>query len=146
MACGSCSSGGRCGGGCSSGGCGTAGGGCPSRQAFDWLAGLAAPTQRFGLVEVQFKGRRHAFYRLPDGLDVVPGDAVVVEVDRGVDLGFVVLTGEMARLRARTAPAPPDDDLPVVLRRATAAEADAVVERPSPSPRPAGSPTPTAST
>lgn len=114
MACGSCGTGG----GCGSGACGTDA--CPSLQAFDWLTGLgvSSPARTFEAVEVQFKGGRKAFFSLPPDLDVVTGDLVVVEADRGIDCGHVHLSGELARLRYRTQ-ATTNDRLPSVVRRGT---------------------------
>jgi cell fate regulator YaaT (PSP1 superfamily) len=62
-----------------------------------------APAPPF-LVEVAFKGNRRAFYRCD--LDAPPpmGAAVIVEVDRGEDLGRVHSVGARADERSRTVP------------------------------------------
>jgi cell fate regulator YaaT (PSP1 superfamily) len=80
-------------------------------------------------VEVRFKGTRKAYFTWPaDGELLRVGDAVVVEVERGRDLGRVTATGEVAGKKCGSscsgcalgaepaAPAP----LKPVLRRATA--------------------------
>ena len=41
-----------------------------------------------GFAEVKFKGTRKAYYSYA-GLDVRPGQHVIVEADRGEDLGVV---------------------------------------------------------
>ncbi len=47
-------------------------------------------------VEVQFKRERKGYYINKDNLDIKVGDYVVVEVDRGEDLGRVAVIGELA--------------------------------------------------
>ncbi len=51
------------------------------------------------LVEVVFKGERRAVYRNRNELDVNEGDYVVVEADRGQDMGKVSFVGELVRLK-----------------------------------------------
>ena len=46
--------------------------------------------------EVSFKGRRQGYFTAPD-LDLMPGDWVVVEADRGEDLGEVTAIGLLAQ-------------------------------------------------
>ena len=48
------------------------------------------------IVEVQFKRERKEYYFNKDNLDLKVGDYVVVEVDRGEDLGRVAEIGELA--------------------------------------------------
>jgi len=55
------------------------------------------------LVEVKFKKRRREIFHNNRGFDLMAGDAVVVGVDRGMDLGYVTMTGELAAL-LRTTP------------------------------------------
>ncbi len=51
------------------------------------------------LVEVVFKGERRAVYRNRNELDINEGDRVVVEADRGEDLGTVSFVGDLVRLK-----------------------------------------------
>lgn len=51
------------------------------------------------LVEVVFKGERRAVYRNRNELDINKGDYVVVEADRGEDMGSVSFVGELVRLK-----------------------------------------------
>jgi cell fate regulator YaaT (PSP1 superfamily) len=53
--------------------------------------------------EVQFKGRRRGFYQNASGIDLIVGDSVIVEAERGYDLGSVSLKGELVRLRLKSA-------------------------------------------
>lgn len=51
------------------------------------------------LVEVTFKRERKAIYRNRHELDIKKGDYVLVEADRGQDLGQVSLVGALVRLK-----------------------------------------------
>ncbi len=51
------------------------------------------------LVEVVFKGERRAVYRNRNELDIDEGDYVIVEADRGLDMGRVSFVGELVRLK-----------------------------------------------
>jgi cell fate regulator YaaT (PSP1 superfamily) len=51
------------------------------------------------LVEVVFKGERRAIYRNRNELDIDEGNWVVVEADRGEDLGRVSLVGALVKLK-----------------------------------------------
>lgn len=51
------------------------------------------------LVEVVFKGERRAIYRNRHDLEIVENDWVIVEADRGQDLGQVSLIGSMVKPR-----------------------------------------------
>jgi cell fate regulator YaaT (PSP1 superfamily) len=42
------------------------------------------------LVKIQFKARRHRYFEKPEELDLEVGDFVIVEADRGIDLGRVI--------------------------------------------------------
>lgn len=48
-----------------------------------------------GFAEVSFKGTRRDYFRY-DGLDLSPGDPVIVQADRGEDLGEVTAVGNIA--------------------------------------------------
>jgi cell fate regulator YaaT (PSP1 superfamily) len=50
-------------------------------------------------IEVRFKGNRRAFYAWHDAEPLVAGRAVLVEVERGVDLGHVHTAGASAELK-----------------------------------------------
>lgn len=126
MGCGSCGSGGGCGGagcgkrgGCSSKRQGTSA--CPSMHAYDWLSdfGISNAPVVYDLIEVSFKGGRKGFYT-NESLDVQTGDFVVVEAERGgMDFGSVHLVGEMVRIRIRSKDIGENTNFPRVLRKAT---------------------------
>lgn len=58
-------------------------------------------TEVDNIYEVRFKNTRKAFYRNINGLKLFIGDAVVVESDRGYDVGTLSLGGIMARLQMK---------------------------------------------
>ncbi|MBN1982478.1 MAG: stage 0 sporulation protein [Chitinivibrionales bacterium] len=51
------------------------------------------------LADVVFKGERRAVYRNRNDLEIREGDYVIVEADRGEDLGRVSFVGELVRLK-----------------------------------------------
>ncbi|MDD5673017.1 MAG: regulatory iron-sulfur-containing complex subunit RicT [Chitinivibrionales bacterium] len=51
------------------------------------------------LVEVVFQGERRVIYRNRSELDINEGETVIVEADRGYDLGRVSLVGNLVRLK-----------------------------------------------
>ncbi|MFK7847051.1 MAG: stage 0 sporulation family protein [Rhodothermales bacterium] len=128
MGCGSCGTGGGCGGaGCGgrgkTGGCGSTRDGtsaCPSMHAYDWLndQGLTTIPIVYDIFEVAFKGGRKEFYRNNDQ-DLQTGDFVIVEADRGKDFGTVHMVGEMVRLRIRSKGLKDDAVFPRITRKAT---------------------------
>lgn len=80
------------------GGCLT--GGCHKLSVFDWLSNMGMPqSETFNILEVRFKSGKKEFYRNPDQLDVVTGDAVIVDVPNGHHLGHISLQGELVRLQ-----------------------------------------------
>jgi cell fate regulator YaaT (PSP1 superfamily) len=102
MGCGSCGSG-----GCSSDGCGQNGGcatgGCNKLNTYDWLGNMLSPdkTEVDNIYEVRFKNTRKEFFRNVNGLRLHTGDMVVVESDRGTDLGQISLGGILAELQLK---------------------------------------------
>ena len=87
--------------GCSSGGCAT--GGCNRLNNYDWLRDMELPAlvPRFNVVEIRFKGGRKEFYRNPQALDLIIGDAVQVDVGGGYHIGRIAMTGELVRLQLK---------------------------------------------
>ncbi len=81
------------------------------------------------LVEVEFKGNRRVFFQWQGEEPLRPKAAVIVQVDRGEDLGRVYATGELAEKRkagtthGKASPA----ELPRVVRLATPNEVDRAV-------------------
>ena len=93
---------------------------------FDWLEGVALPTGQaaFDVVEVRFKANRKGFFRRSSGLEVQVGDVIVVESDRGYDIGVVSLRGELVRAQMSAKKVRDDHELKKVLRKATQEDVD----------------------
>src|SRR5688572_15355714 len=77
------------------------------------------------MLEVRFKGNRKAFFTWDNTTPLILGDPVVVEVDRGVDLGHVSAVGDTAAKKCGIGCdgcglVTPKDPSGKVLRRATA--------------------------
>lgn len=87
-------------------------------HVYDWLSdlGVGRPPILFDLVEVVFKAGRKGFFRNARDLELHAGDYVVVESDRGVDLGSVNMAGEMVRLRVRSRGLDEKGEYPNVIR------------------------------
>ena len=85
--------------GCNSnGGCST--GGCNKMNVFDWLSNMEMPLEnKENIVEVRFKNGYKDFFRNLDNLDLVTGDAVIVDVPNGHHMGHVSMQGELVRLQ-----------------------------------------------
>lgn len=92
------------------------------------MTAAAVETQTH-LVEVEFKGNRRAFYRFTGEAPPPPRTAVIVQVERGEDLGRIHATGALATKRkagtthGKAAP----DELPRVVRLARPEEVDRAV-------------------
>lgn len=67
------------------------------------------------IYEVEFKGERREFFTNPQQIPVSVGDAVIVEADRGEDLGWIIQKGELVRRKRVT-------QTRKILRKATAEE------------------------
>jgi cell fate regulator YaaT (PSP1 superfamily) len=103
------------------GGCAT--GGCNKLNTFDWLSNMDIPTHEvFDVVEVRFKNGRKEFYRNVNQLDIVTGEAIVVNVQGGHHLGHVSLMGELVRLQMKKKNVKDDDQIRQIYRKATTAD------------------------
>ncbi len=115
MACGTCTGGGAC--NCSSG-CTV----CPTVQIRDWLPSHAPSSPAQNLVQVAFKGRRKDTYRNSRNLTIHTGDYVVVAARKGMDFGYVTMTGELVRRQYKGDPT--SARLRSVVRAATVKDID----------------------
>ncbi len=83
------------------------------------------------LVEVEFKGNRRAFFNWTGETPPATRVAVIVQVDRGEDLGRIYRTGELAATRkvgtTHGKASPKDSELPAIIRIATTQEIDTAV-------------------
>lgn len=94
-------------------------GGCNKMNVFDWLSNMEMPREdRFDIVEVRFKNGRKDYYRNPEKLSLITGDAVVVEVQNGHHIGYVSLQGELVRLQMQKKKISNDSDIKKIYRLA----------------------------
>jgi cell fate regulator YaaT (PSP1 superfamily) len=118
--CASCSTAnGKAAAGCrNNGGCSS--GGCNKMNVFDWLSHMDLPAvDKFDVVEVRFKGGRKEFFRNSNQLDLVTGDAVIVDVPNGHHLGHVSMQGELVRLQMKKKKVEDDENIRSIYRLAT---------------------------
>jgi cell fate regulator YaaT (PSP1 superfamily) len=88
-------------------------------NVFDWLSNMEMPREdRFDIVEVRFKNGRKDYYRNPEKLSLITGDAVVVEVQNGHHIGYVSLQGELVRLQMQKKKISNDSDIKKIYRLA----------------------------
>jgi cell fate regulator YaaT (PSP1 superfamily) len=100
------------------GGCST--GGCNKMNVFDWLSNMDFPNyDNFDIVEIKFKGGRKEFFRNIHNLDLVTGDAVVVDVPNGHHIGYISLQGELVRLQMQKRKVKNDDEIKAIYRIST---------------------------
>ena len=100
------------------GGCST--GGCNKLNVFDWLSNMDIPAhEQFDIVEVRFKNGRKEFFRNTNKLDVVTGEAIVVDVPGGHHVGYVSMQGELVRLQMKKKKVEDNDEIRQIYRKAT---------------------------
>lgn len=100
------------------GGCAT--GGCNKLNTFDWLSNMDEPVQeKFNIVEVRFKNGRKEFFKNENYLDLVTGEAVIVDVPGGHHLGHVALQGELVRLQMKKKNIEDNEEIKQIYRKAT---------------------------
>jgi cell fate regulator YaaT (PSP1 superfamily) len=104
--------------GCNNNGaCGT--GGCNKMNVFDWLSNMDMPSEdKFNIIEVRFKNGRKEFHKNTERLNLVTGDAVIVEVPNGHHLGYVSLQGELVRLQMQKKKVANDGEIKKIYRLA----------------------------
>ncbi len=118
--CKSCGSGENKVAGCQNNG-GCLSGGCNKLNVFDWLSNMGMPqSETFDIVEVRFKGGKKEFFRNHDRLDLVTGDAVIVDVPNGHHLGHISLQGELVRLQMNKMKVKNDQNVRKIYRLANA--------------------------
>lgn len=90
----------------------------------DWLADITyIPEQEeTEIVQVLFKNTRSAFFSNPDKIPLKKGDWVAVEASPGHDIGQVMLTGPLVKLRMKKAGASKEPEIKQIFRKATEAD------------------------
>ncbi len=96
-------------------------GSCNKLNSFDWLSNMDLPAVNpYDVVEVRFKNGGKDFFRNEKHLDVVTGQAVVVDMSNGYHLGHISLQGELVRLQMRKKKIKDDNQIRPVMRVASA--------------------------
>jgi cell fate regulator YaaT (PSP1 superfamily) len=86
-------------------------------NVFDWLSNMEMPgNDTFNIVEVRFKNGRKDFFRNIDKLNLITGDAVIVEVPNGHHLGYLSLQGELVRLQMQKKKIANDNEIKKIYR------------------------------
>ncbi len=89
-------------------------------NVFDWLSNMDMPTvDAFDIVEVRFKNGRKEFFRNIENIELVTGEAVIVDVPSGHHLGHVSMQGELVRLQMQKKKIANNDEIRVIYRKAT---------------------------
>ncbi|WP_420385233.1 PSP1 domain-containing protein [Roseivirga sp.] len=120
MSCSSCGTGveGKTAGCNNNGGCAT--GGCNKLNVFDWLSDMDQPShEKFNIVEVRFKNGRKEFFKNENHLELVTGEAVIVDVPGGHHLGHVSMQGELVRLQMKKKNIEDNEEVRQIYRKAT---------------------------
>ncbi len=114
--------------GCSTGkGCGRNGdcseGGCNRINFYDWLENMLPPgtPESLNIYEVKFRGMQKGYYKNTNRLELYPGDWVVVESDRGYDIGSLGIGGQLVRLQLKKNNIP-ENELLKIYRKASEEE------------------------
>lgn len=66
-------------------------------KTYDWLKDLPDTSHLSKIVEVRFKGTHKDFFKNEDNLSLKIGDLIVVAGNPGHDVGYVTLTGTLAK-------------------------------------------------
>jgi len=74
------------------------------------------------ILEVQFKGGRKAFYSNPQEFPFIVGDLVIVQAEKGEDLGRVVNMGTLVDQRAG------DSEYPIIIRKPVPEDRQKMIE------------------
>ena len=78
-------------------------GGCEKLEVYDWLSNVSMPSgqTQYDIIEVRFKNSRKEFFRNTKNLPLHAGDVLVVEAEKGFDVGVVSVVGELARIQVK---------------------------------------------
>lgn len=93
-------------------------GGCGVLSVHDWLENMMPPNEpeTQNIYEVRFKSTRKGYYRNINGLELYTGDYVLVESDRGYDMGAITMGGVLVGLQMRKKKIDPEHVLRIYRR------------------------------
>ena len=98
--------------------------GCGSKTVFNWLEGLALPNgvKAFDVLEVRFKNNRKGFFRKGANDTYYVGDIVTINLNPGIDIGVVSLTGELVRSQMVSRRVKDDHEIKKIMHKSTQEE------------------------
>ena len=98
--------------------------GCGSKTVFNWLEGVALPNgvKAFDVLEVRFKNNRKGFFRKGTKDTFHVGDIVTINLNPGIDIGVVSLTGELVRSQMTSKRVKDDHEIKKIMHKSTQEE------------------------
>ena len=98
--------------------------GCGSKTVFNWLEGIALPNgvKAFDVLEVRFKNNRKGFFRKGTNDTYYVGDIVTINLNPGIDVGIVSLTGELVRSQMASRRVKDDHEIKKIMHKSTQEE------------------------
>ena len=98
--------------------------GCGSKTVFNWLEGIALPNgiKAFDVLEVRFKNNRKGFFRKGTNDTYHVGDIVTINLNPGIDVGIVSLTGELVRSQMASRRIKDDHEIKKIMHKSTQEE------------------------
>ncbi len=95
--------------------------GCGSKTVFNWLEGIALPNgvKSFDVLEVRFKNNRKGFFRRSPSDNYHVGDIVTINLNPGIDIGVVSLTGELVRSQMASRRVKDDHEIKKIMHKST---------------------------
>ena len=98
--------------------------GCGSKTVFNWLEGVTLPNgvKAFDVLEVRFKNNRKSFFRKGANDTYYVGDIVTINLNPGIDIGVVSLTGELVRSQMVSRRVKDDHEIKKIMHKSTQEE------------------------
>ena len=98
--------------------------GCGSKTVFNWLEGVALPNgvKAFDILEIRFKNNRKGFFRKGTNETYHVGDIVTINLNPGIDVGVVSLTGELVRSQMASRRVKDDHEIKKIMHKSTQKE------------------------
>ena len=98
--------------------------GCGSKTVFNWLEGVALPNgvKACDVLEVRFKNNRKGFFRKGTNDTYHVGDIVTINLNPGIDVGVVSLTGELVRSQMASRRVKDDHEIKKIMHKTTQEE------------------------
>ena len=94
------------------------------KTTYDWLEGIALPSgvSAFDVVEVRFKNNRKGFFRRKSTDSYYVGDVVSLDLNPGIDVGVISLTGELVRTQMSLKKVKDDHEIKRIIHKSSKEE------------------------